>query len=144
MPSKKSKEEKEAMFSGAQAGSVALSADQGLFSSCDLLTRIHKRQALTTTTPTAASADNNDHTDTADAAQSSVDRKDQELLDDIRCFIAFMGEVNGQASTQELLTNFGPRLPKGDSAKFKAMLLQICDFSKVNGFGLWTLKAEFR
>ncbi|KAL8610511.1 hypothetical protein ACOMHN_060431 [Nucella lapillus] len=136
---KKSREGKESMFDGSQAGSVALSEDQALFSSTDLLVRIHRRQALSTTTTPAESA--------AGGSQDPptlVEVKDVELLEDIRSFVAFMSEVNGQASTQELLVNFGPRLPKGDSAKFKAMLTQICDFSKVNGTGRWTLKGEFR
>ncbi|XP_076449836.1 DNA excision repair protein ERCC-6-like [Babylonia areolata] len=139
---KKSKAGKESMFDGSQAGSVALSEDQQLFSSADLLVRIHKRQSLSTPSTSTAGADSQDSA--ADAPHSSAQPKDVELLEDIRNFIAFMSDVNGQASTQELLTNFGPRLPKEDSAKFKAMLMQICDFSKVNGAGRWTLKGEFR
>ncbi|KAK7113755.1 DNA excision repair protein ERCC-6-like isoform X2 [Littorina saxatilis] len=139
--SKKAKEEKESLFDGSQAGSVALSASQGLFSSSDLLVRMHKRQELSTTkTPTTSDAAE----DLPEAAGSSINHNDTELLEDIRNFIAFMSDVNGQATTQELITNFGPRLPPNESAKFKAMLLQICDFEKVAGSGRWILKQEFR
>lgn len=138
--SRKAKEEKESLFNGSQAGSVALSSSLSLVSSEDLLTRIHKRQEFSTTKASTVAA-----VDAADDARgSSVDPKDAELMEDIRNFIAFMSDVNGEASTQELLTNFGPRLPPNDSAKFKAMLLQICDFVKVNRVGKWILKQEFR
>lgn len=100
---------------------------------------MHRRQEFSTTS-TSADADAGDDS----AREISVDPKYTELMEDIRSFIAFMGDVNGQASTQELLTNFGPRLPPNDSAKFKAMLLQVCDFVKVNGASRWILKQEFR
>ena len=134
----KAKEEKESLFDGSQAGSVVLSSSHGLVSSEDLLTRMHKRQEFSTAGTSAAAGA------TDDVRGSSVDPKDAELMEDIRNFIAFMSDVNGEATTQELLMNFGPRLPPNDSAKFKAMLLQICDFVKVNRVGKWILKQEFR
>ena len=76
--------------------------------------------------------------------QGVVAPSDGDLLTDIQSFIAFKGQCCGQSSTQELLDRFQSRLPSVDSAKFKAMLLQICDFSKSSGEGVWTLKPEFR
>jgi hypothetical protein len=147
---KKSKEkeedEKESLFDGSQAGSMTLTSKQETMSSSDLLTRMQRRHQLSTpatTSSTSADADDPDDPDAVDAGCHASD-KDRELLTDIRDFIAFMSDVNGQASTQELLTNFGPRLPPNESAKFKAMLLQICDLQKVSGVARWVLKAEFR
>lgn len=67
-----------------------------------------------------------------------------ELLGDIREFIAFQATVDGQATTDELVDKFGPRLPNGQSPLFKQMLSQLCTFRKVEGRGMWRLKPEFR
>lgn len=134
-PVKKPTEEKNNLFDGSQAGSIALFSSQGAVSSSELLSRMQRRHKLSVTA---------DGDDAASAELGTVDAQDQELIEDIRSFIAFMGDTNGQASTQELMTNFGPRLPKSDSAKFKAMLLQICEFRKVEGIGVWKLKPDFR
>ena len=66
--------------------------------------------------------------------QETLDPKDSELLEDIRNYVAFMATREGEASTQELVLNFGSRLPKSDAPKFKAMLNQVCDFHS----GLWS------
>ena len=70
-------------------------------------------------------------------------RADLDLLDDIRTFVSFGAGVDGRASTEEILAAFGSRLPANDSAKFRAMLRQICDFEKRQGVGMWTLKPDF-
>uniref|UniRef100_T1IM14 DNA excision repair protein ERCC-6 n=1 Tax=Strigamia maritima TaxID=126957 RepID=T1IM14_STRMM len=65
-----------------------------------------------------------------------------ELLVDMRNFIAFQSAVNGQAATQEILEHFKAKLPNEKSSVFKALLYQICDFSKENR--MWYLKSDFR
>ena len=67
------------------------------------------------------------------------------MLTDIRNFVAFQSEVNGRASTHELLEKFGRRLPAQQSPTFKALLNKICSFHRdLEGKGIWTLRAEFR
>ncbi|XP_062507872.1 DNA excision repair protein ERCC-6-like isoform X2 [Corticium candelabrum] len=67
------------------------------------------------------------------------------LIDDIRMFVAFQCHVDGQATTQEILTNFAPRLKSRDSSVFRAMLRQICDFERDDTrSGVWRLKADYR
>ena len=75
------------------------------------------------------------------AASSTAE---SELLTDMRNYIAFGCSTDGEARTQELLDQFQSRLPKEQTAKFKALLMQICDFHKRSGVGVWRLKPEFR
>lgn len=67
-----------------------------------------------------------------------------DLITDIRNVVAFGCSTDGQATTQELLDQFASRLPSGDSARFRAMLRQICSFDRGTGIGVWRLKPEFR
>lgn len=67
-----------------------------------------------------------------------------ELVKEIRDFVATQGKVNGQATTAELLVKFANGLPRSDGPTFKSMLYEICDFSRHQGDGLWSLKPEFR
>lgn len=67
------------------------------------------------------------------------------LIDDLRTFVAFQCRLDGQATTQEILTNFAPRLKSKDSSVFRAMLKQICDFDRDDtGIGVWRLKADYK
>ena len=77
-------------------------------------------------------------------ASNLHDCSHSELLREIRDFLALRGKVNGQATTREILEQFAKKLPFSDAALFKAMLYEICDFSRHQGDGLWTLKHEFR
>ncbi|CAL4247908.1 unnamed protein product, partial [Meganyctiphanes norvegica] len=68
-----------------------------------------------------------------------------ELLTDIRNFIAFQAEVDGKASTKEIIDKFKDRLPKEQTHNFKALLKQICSFHRESsGEGIWQLVEEFR
>ncbi|XP_074647554.1 DNA excision repair protein ERCC-6-like [Tubulanus polymorphus] len=81
----------------------------------------------------------------AATTRENVDSVDQELIEELRCFVAFQGStMDGQATTQDIIQHFGDRLPTQDSVKFKAMLNQICTFQRMGGIGLWTLKTAFR
>ncbi|NWI92567.1 ERCC6 protein, partial [Pitta sordida] len=68
-----------------------------------------------------------------------------ELLVDLRNFIAFQAHVDGEASTQELLQEFESKLPAARSCVFRELLRNICTFHRSpNGEGVWRLKPEFR
>ena len=68
-----------------------------------------------------------------------------DLLVQIRNFIALHCGVIGQATTEEILNEFGSRLPKSDSTVFRSMLRQICTFTRdsTTGQGIWKLNPEF-
>ncbi|KAL9956256.1 hypothetical protein ACROYT_G037709 [Oculina patagonica] len=69
-----------------------------------------------------------------------------DLLVQIRNFIASQCTTIGQATTQEILDEFGSKLPQSDSVVFRSMLRQICTFTRdsLSGKGIWLLKEEFR
>ncbi|NWX51873.1 ERCC6 protein, partial [Steatornis caripensis] len=68
-----------------------------------------------------------------------------ELLVDMRNFIAFQARVDGEASTQELLQAFESKLHAAQSCVFRELLRNVCTFHRSsNGEGLWRLKPEFR
>jgi len=72
--------------------------------------------------------------------------KNDDLLVQIRNFIASQCTTIGQATTQEILDEFGSKLPQSDSVVFRSMLRQICAFTRdsLSGKGIWLLKEEFR
>ena len=63
---------------------------------------------------------------------------------EIRDFIATQCKVNGQATTEELLGHFAPKLPNSDTATFRSMLREISDFARIRSEGRWILKSQFR
>ncbi|XP_009958078.1 PREDICTED: DNA excision repair protein ERCC-6-like [Leptosomus discolor] len=68
-----------------------------------------------------------------------------ELLVDMRNFIAFQARMDGEASTQELLHEFESKLPAAQSCVFRELLRHLCTFHRSpNGEGVWRLKPEFR
>ncbi|XP_043374459.1 DNA excision repair protein ERCC-6 isoform X3 [Dermochelys coriacea] len=68
-----------------------------------------------------------------------------ELLVDVRNFIAFQTHVNGEASTQEILQEFESKLSAAQSCVFRELLRNLCTFHRSpNGEGVWKLKPEFR
>ncbi|XP_029376158.1 DNA excision repair protein ERCC-6 isoform X2 [Echeneis naucrates] len=68
-----------------------------------------------------------------------------ELLVDLRNFVAFQANVDGQATTQEVLEYFKPRLTQEQAPVFRELLRSICDFHRTSGQeGIWRLKEHFR
>ncbi|XP_010188165.1 PREDICTED: DNA excision repair protein ERCC-6-like, partial [Mesitornis unicolor] len=68
-----------------------------------------------------------------------------ELLVDMRNFIAFQARVDGEASTKELLQQFESKLPVAQSYVFRELLRNLCTFHRnPSGEGVWRLKPEFR
>ena len=127
--------------------------------SADLLRRMRERNFGINSFDAAAQS-NSDAT-SADASSAAVmtssqqqaaaavvtspsDAADLELMTDVRNFVAFGARVDGRAETHELMGEFRERLPPEESAKFKAMLKQLCTLHKHDGIGVWHLKPEFR
>lgn len=68
-----------------------------------------------------------------------------ELLVDLRNFVAFQANVDGQATTQEVLEYFKPRLTQEQVPVFRELLRSICFFHRTSGQeGIWRLKEHFR
>ena len=67
-----------------------------------------------------------------------VDDGDLALLLTIRDAVA-----SGGATTERLLERFAADLPRENTAKFRAMLHQVCDRRNDGDAVLWTLKDEF-
>lgn len=139
------------MFDGSIAGSstVTQRTSDAAMTSSDLLKRMRQRNHATSTIV----IDDDDDVTEMDAQEGSstevrasppVDAADVDLLQDVRSFVAFRASVDGEARTSELVEHFGSRLPPEDSAKFKAMLQQLCDFRRQDGVGIWKLKPDFQ
>uniref|UniRef100_A0A8P4KE98 DNA excision repair protein ERCC-6 n=1 Tax=Dicentrarchus labrax TaxID=13489 RepID=A0A8P4KE98_DICLA len=68
-----------------------------------------------------------------------------ELLVDLRNFVAFQANVDGQATTKEVLEYFKPRLTQQQAPVFRELLRSICEFHRTSGQeGIWRLKEHFR
>ncbi|XP_018430292.1 PREDICTED: DNA excision repair protein ERCC-6 [Nanorana parkeri] len=68
-----------------------------------------------------------------------------ELIADMRNFIAFQAHGEGEASTQELLREFENKLSPKQSCVFRELLRRLCTFHrKSDGSGVWRLRPEFR
>lgn len=122
----------------------------GMLSSSQLLSRMRQRNSGIALDSEDEDGEgyNPDYPSTATVDEESLEPEVQEnidLLADIRNFVAFQAEVDGQASTQEILARFKERLPPSQTPFFKALLTQICDFHRESsGKGVWSLKGEFR
>ncbi|XP_071985400.1 DNA excision repair protein ERCC-6 isoform X2 [Engystomops pustulosus] len=68
-----------------------------------------------------------------------------ELLADMRNFIAFQAQQDGEASTQELLQEFEQKLSPSQSCVFRELLRKLCTFHRKSaGLGVWRLRPEFQ
>ena len=115
-------------------GQKLINNNQSALSSQSMLDQIQKRNRLD---PNCANESNNSETFLSD--------EQNELLSDIRNYLAFQSAVNGEATTQEILDKFRDKIPPHQSAVFKALLWHICDFHrKSDKTGVWRLKQEFR
>ena len=144
---------KPTLFDGSVAGNVrthaasASAATPNLMSSNELLSRMRTRNRLAL--DEEVPEDDDDDEDFGFQRDRrricrEIDKDDLELITDIRNYVAFQAHMDGRAATQELLEEFKRRVPADESAKFKAMLKQVCDYEKVNGVGMWFLKQEFK
>ncbi|XP_075466382.1 LOW QUALITY PROTEIN: DNA excision repair protein ERCC-6, partial [Ascaphus truei] len=68
-----------------------------------------------------------------------------ELLADMRNFVAFQAREDGAASTQELLQEFEVKLSPSQACVFRELLRRLCTFHRSSGgAGVWRLRDEFR
>ncbi|XP_019720182.1 DNA excision repair protein ERCC-6 [Hippocampus comes] len=133
-----------AHFSGEVAESDLSSAPP---SSCTLLARMRERNhlSLPSRNQREEQEDNEGEDDGAGSSRPAPSTEFDELLADLRNFVAFQARVDGQASTQELLEYFTPRLSIKQSPVFRELLRSICDFQRDSGEeGLWRLKENLR
>ena len=138
------------LFDGSIAGTrksssvvTAVSAPD-IMSSNELLTRMQSRNHLLLDRNLDTEDIDEEFVGRVSETSASIDPDTLELITDIRNCVAFGCAVDGQATTEEVMKEFGSRLPQHETAKFKAMLKQICHFDKRNGIGIWQLKPEYR
>ncbi|NXG81831.1 ERCC6 protein, partial [Stercorarius parasiticus] len=109
--------------------------------SSSLLAKMRARNHLILPQRTGSEGDEN-HQQAPTPALVSTEY--DELLVDVRNFIAFQARVDGEASTQELLHEFESKLPVAHSCVFRELLRNLCTFHRSpNGEGVWRLKPEF-
>ncbi|KAM4636256.1 DNA excision repair protein ERCC-6 isoform 2-T2 [Discoglossus pictus] len=123
-------------FSGESHGLVTESGAAPL-SSSSLLARMKTRNHLVLPP--------REDGEVSGGAPSGDPTEHDELLTDMRNFIAFQAQVDGEASTQEMLREFEPKLSPAQSCVFRELLRRLCTFHRSSdGAGLWRLKPEFR
>lgn len=133
-----------AHFSGegpeSESGSTSLS-------SSSLLAQMRVRNYLSVPSSQREEAEEeeNDSGAPESATSPAVATEHDELLVDLRNFVAFQANVDGQATTQEVLEYFKPRLTQQQAPVFRELLRSICDFHRTSGQeGIWRLKEHFR
>ncbi|XP_029787978.1 DNA excision repair protein ERCC-6 isoform X2 [Suricata suricatta] len=78
------------------------------------------------------------------SAPPSAAMEHDDLLVEMRNFIAFQARVDGQASTQEILQEFESKLSASQSCVFRELLRNLCTFHRTSsGEGIWKLKPEY-
>ncbi|NXK27254.1 ERCC6 protein, partial [Arenaria interpres] len=110
--------------------------------SSSLLAKMRARNHFVLPQRVEDEGDENHHQAPAPAPPST---EYDELLVDVRNFIAFQARVDGEASTQELLHHFESKLPVEQSCVFRELLRNLCTFHRnPSGEGVWRLKPEFQ
>lgn len=138
------------LFDGSVAGNVkthsasASATTPNMMSSSELLSRMRSRNYAAVGDDEEPGEEGDFRVDRVPGLPAGFNKASVELITDIRNYVAYQAHMDGRASTQELLEEFKNRVAAHDSAKFKAMLKQICDFDKVGGIGMWFLKPEFK
>uniref|UniRef100_A0A8C0X322 DNA excision repair protein ERCC-6 n=1 Tax=Castor canadensis TaxID=51338 RepID=A0A8C0X322_CASCN len=118
----------------------AAESSSGAPTSSSLLARMRARNHLIL--PERLESDSG-HLPEASALPSSTTEHD-DLLVEIRNFIAFQAHVDGQASTQEILQEFEFKLSTSQSCVFRELLRNLCTFHRTSsGEGIWKLKPEY-
>uniref|UniRef100_A0A671QQ30 DNA excision repair protein ERCC-6 n=1 Tax=Sinocyclocheilus anshuiensis TaxID=1608454 RepID=A0A671QQ30_9TELE len=115
--------------------------ESGSLSSSSLLARMKARNHLNQ--PQRQEDEEEDEREST--AVHATPTEHDELLVDLRNFVAFQAQVDGQASTKEILEYFTPRLTSTQTAVFRELLRNICEFHRLPGQeGMWKLKADYR
>ena len=131
--------EQSKLFDGQKAGTSLLPSPQKQQQKASSSTSITSSTSLL-----SAMRSRNSHSLPQYAVKDVHKSAHDNLMREIRDFIATRCKFDGQATTDELLGHFLSRLPNSDTATFRSMLREICDFSRVNGEGRWFLKSQFR
>lgn len=119
----------------------------GSSSASSLLDAIRQRNRIIDFTKRANASNRNGNAQPeASSSLEPIDaeRQYEELVEDLRMFIAFKSRVNGEATTAEVLNHFKDKIPNEQTAVFKALLWKLCTFNRRDGEGYWILKREFR
>ncbi|XP_048864390.1 DNA excision repair protein ERCC-6 isoform X2 [Brienomyrus brachyistius] len=126
-------------FSGQELEEDATST---ALSSSSLLAKMRARNHLSLS---QSLEEEEEQQDEGSVAATQVPTEHDELLVELRNFIAFQAQVDGQASTQEVLAHFSPRLSASQTAVFRELLRNLCHFHRSPGHeGMWKLKTDFR
>ncbi|NWU62400.1 ERCC6 protein, partial [Pterocles burchelli] len=127
--------------SNGQFDGISGESSSSALESSSLLAKMRARNYLVFPQPTENEGDEN-HLQARTPAPVSTEY--DELLVDVRNFIAFQARVNGEASTQEILHEFESKLPAAQSCVFRELLRNLCTFHRnPDGEGVWRLKQEF-
>lgn len=123
-------------FSGKEDGASV----SGAPSSSSLLARMRARNHMIL--PERLESDSEHLAEAAAVPPCGTEHDD--LLVDMRNFIAFQAQVDGQASTQEILQEFESKLSVAQSCVFRELLRNLCNFHRTpGGEGIWKLKPEY-
>ncbi|KAK4022360.1 hypothetical protein OUZ56_007831 [Daphnia magna] len=128
-----------------------------VLSSRDLLSRMQARNRLLGLPGSAANEPNDSAFRAANEEESMILQTDaaplefavgvdyHTMTEEIRSFVAFRGVTPGQAFTTDLLNEFDGKLPLRGAPLFRAILNQLCTFTRdVHNQGIWQLKPEFQ
>ncbi|XP_041032112.1 DNA excision repair protein ERCC-6 isoform X1 [Carcharodon carcharias] len=116
-------------------------ASRMLPSSSSLLAKMRARNHLTL----FQRLESDESSEPAAAAPPPVPTEHDDLLVEMRNFIAFQANSDGQATTAEILQEFQPKLSTAQTAVFRELLRNLCTFHRnASGDGIWRLKSEFR
>ncbi|XP_022702786.1 DNA excision repair protein ERCC-6-like isoform X3 [Varroa jacobsoni] len=115
-------------------------------SSSELMAHIRARSIGNVDLETSDNESQDYESESVVEATSTVTNETDELLVDLRNFIAFGATVDGQATTQEILAVFRNRVPEKDAPLFRKLLKKLCEFFKrgTTKDGLWRLRQGFR
>ncbi|XP_078284463.1 DNA excision repair protein ERCC-6 [Rhinoraja longicauda] len=113
---------------------------RALPSSSSLLAKMRARNHLTLSQVLEA-----DESCGPGTAPPPVPTEHDDLLVEMRNFIAFQAGNDGQATTAELLQEFQSRLSSAQTVVFRELLRNLCTFHRSSsGDGVWKLKPDFR
>jgi len=115
------------------------SVSNGVVSSAYLISQLRSKMPLS-----PSRVDNSSDNDQTPQSWTNSDAESEELIRDIRNFVACGASIDGQATTNEILEQFRSRIPIETTAKFKSMLKQVCSFCKIDGVGVWKLKPQYQ
>lgn len=117
-------------------------SSSGALTSSSLLAKMRARNHLIL--PERLESENVHLQETSVLPPSTATTEHDDLLVEMRNFIAFQARVDGQASTQEILQEFESKLSASQSCVFRELLRNLCTFHRTSsGEGIWKLKPEY-